>query len=144
MNAARTYPSLVAVATIGATVAEPGELATDGRTRLMLLLLLQDPDRWWTASGMTTALGWCRDTVRRVHIGLVDTHWAVRLVEEKPANVIRHWVRLTSAGVDCARAVLRDGLTTADSIDAAALHLSTDVLDVLDRSGTAPRDPSTR
>jgi DNA-binding MarR family transcriptional regulator len=94
----------------------------------MLLLFLQDPDQWWTASAMTTALGWSRVRIRGIHDRLVEAHWAVRVIHGNPRGITRHWIRLTPAAVDRARVVLRDSLIRADASDAAALNLSMAVL----------------
>jgi hypothetical protein len=120
---------------------EPDELRLTQRTWLVLLLFLEESDRWWTAGAMTTRLGWSGDSIRTIHRLLVDAHWATRVVDGARGGLGRHLVRLTPAGVDCARRFLRASLTPADAIHAAAFNLSIVVVETITISPPAKSAP---
>jgi hypothetical protein len=98
---------------------DPEELGFDQPTRVVLLLFLRDPDRWWTAGAMTRFVDRGRDTIRAIHRRLVEMHWATQVLDDRPARMVRYLVRLTPLGIERARYVLRDDLTPANLTIAA-------------------------
>jgi hypothetical protein len=98
---------------------DPEELGIDQPTRVVLLLFLHDPDRWWTAGAMTRFVDRGRDTIRAVHRRLVEAHWATQVLDDRPARMVRYLVRLTPLGVERARYLLGDHLTPAEITSAA-------------------------
>jgi hypothetical protein len=106
---------------------EPGEVKTTPLTRLVLLLFLENTQRWWAAGAMTIRLACSRDAARRVHLRLVAAHWASETWEPSTGKG-RRLVRLSPAGAERARQVLRTDLTPGDLVLAAEAGLSVQAL----------------
>jgi hypothetical protein len=104
-----------------------GEVTLTAHTRMVLLLFLQDTQRWWTAGGMTTPLGSSGDAVRTIHTRLLSARWATQRWEPTPGKG-RRLVRLTPTGAEHAHRVLRGRLTDEDLVWAVSERLSVTVL----------------
>src|ERR1041384_5718368 len=94
---------------------------------MVLLLFLQDTQRWWTAGGMTTPLGSSTDVIRKVHTRLVSARWATRVWEPTPGRRRRR-VLLPPAGAERVCEALRRHLTAEDLVWAVSAGLSVRVL----------------